>query len=99
MQRVDRRDQRLLGRQPARRVGCRGRLLHGRCAPEDAIVATASQLQDHAIEATGGSALPACPGHPHPLSARVLDGIAQWVCPKDPTHHREPVLTAGQRPE
>jgi hypothetical protein len=57
----------------------------------DAIVTTASQLQDHAIEATGGSALPACPGHPHPLSARVLDDIAQWVCPKDPAHHREPI--------
>ena len=66
---------------------------------EDAIVATASQLQDHAIEATGGSALPACPGHPHPLSARVLDGIAQWVCPKDPTHHTGPVLPGGQRAE
>jgi hypothetical protein len=64
---------------------------------EDAIVATASQLQDHAIEATGGSALPACPVHPHPLSARVLDGVAQWVCPKGPTHHREPILPAGQR--
>jgi hypothetical protein len=59
----------------------------------DAIVATASQLQDHAIEATGGSALPACPGHSHPLSARVLYDMAQWVCPKDPAHHREPIRT------
>lgn len=58
----------------------------------DAIVATASQLQDHAIEATGGTPLPACPGHAHPLSARVLDGAAQWVCPTDPTHHREQIL-------
>jgi hypothetical protein len=64
----------------------------------DAIVATAGQLQDHAIEVTGGAALPACPRHSHPLSARVLDGIAQWVCPKDSSHHREPILP-GQRSE
>lgn len=64
---------------------------------EDAVVATASQLQDHAVEATGGMALPACPNHPHPLAPRVFDRTAQWVCPKGPDHHREPILTAGQR--
>jgi hypothetical protein len=60
---------------------------------ETAVVATAGQLQDHAIEATHGTALPSCPGHSHPLDASVRDGIAQWVCPKDPAHHSEPVLT------
>ncbi|HLU58225.1 MAG TPA: hypothetical protein VKZ81_22430 [Pseudonocardia sp.] len=58
----------------------------------DAVVATASQLQDHAIEATGGTPLPACPGHGHPLTARVLDGDAYWVCPHEPAHHRDRIL-------
>jgi len=28
-----------------------------------------------------GEALPRCPGHPHPMAARVLDEAAWWVCP------------------
>lgn len=62
----------------------------------DAIVATASQVQDHAIEATGGTALPACPGHAHPLAARVIDGAAHRVRPQEPTHHRERILPLGR---
>ncbi|WP_219419599.1 hypothetical protein [Pseudonocardia nigra] len=63
---------------------------------EDAIVATANQIQDHVVEATRGAALPACPGHQHPLSATWLDGRASWVCPKDPAHHSEPILRAPE---
>jgi hypothetical protein len=29
-----------------------------------------------------GEALPPCPGHPHPMDARVLDEAAWWVCPR-----------------
>jgi hypothetical protein len=61
---------------------------------EEAIVATAGQIQDHAIEATHGSALPVCPGHRHPLQATVQDGQARWVCPRDPAYHSEPIVRA-----
>jgi hypothetical protein len=64
---------------------------------EDAVAATANQIQDHAIEATHGTALPVCPGHHHPLQAVVRNGIAQWICPKDPSHHSEPILGTGDR--
>lgn len=57
-----------------------------------AIAAVAGQIQDHVIEAVQGQPLPRCPGHAHPLTPRVLDGVAMWVCPKDVGHHREPVL-------
>jgi hypothetical protein len=61
--------------------------------PEASAVAElASQLQDHVIEETWGEARPPCPGHPHPLSARVVDGVAVWECPRAPEHHREPIL-------
>lgn len=62
-------------------------------APTDqAVVATAEQIQDHAIEATHGAALPPCPGHQHPMSARSVDGVASWTCPLAPEHHVEPIL-------
>jgi hypothetical protein len=64
---------------------------------QDAVVATASQIQDHAIEATHGSALPLCPGHHHPLGAGVRHGVAYWTCPKDPSHHSEPILNPAGR--
>lgn len=54
-------------------------------------VATAEQLQDHAIELLGGAAVPPCPDHPHPLQAQVVDGVPMWVCPLDPGHHRAPL--------
>jgi hypothetical protein len=63
--------------------------------PAHAVVAVASQLQDHVIEATQGNPLPRCPHHAHPLTPRVVDGVAMWVCPKDIDHHREPVLKPG----
>ncbi len=61
--------------------------------PEDqAIVATADQIQDHAIEATHGEAVPPCPSHQHPLAARSFNGVASWLCPLDPQHHHEPIM-------
>ena len=60
----------------------------------DAIAALASQIQDHAIEVSGGQAFPACPGHPHPLSPHVVDRVAVWECPRTPAHHREPIWPA-----
>jgi hypothetical protein len=64
---------------------------------QDAVVATASQIQDHAIEAAHGSALPLCPGHRHPLHAGARHGVAYWTCPKDPSHHNEPILRSVGR--
>ncbi|OLT00093.1 hypothetical protein BJF90_07320 [Pseudonocardia sp. CNS-004] len=81
----------------AGRLGRRGRYFTTGALKADAVAATADQLQDHAIEATGGAALPARPGHAHPLSARVLDGVAHWVCPQDPPHHWEPILPTDAR--
>ncbi|SRR6266487_4824414 len=54
----------------------------------DAIVALASQIQDHAIEMTWGLPVPPCPGHSHPLAPRVFDGVAVWECPEAPDHYR-----------
>lgn len=59
---------------------------------ERAIAATADGIQDQVLEATHGLAVPPCPGHPHPLQALEIDGVASWVCPKDRDHHREPIL-------
>lgn len=59
---------------------------------EQAVAVTAAQIQDHAIEETGGAALPPCLGHHHPMSARAVDGLAGWVCPQDVAHHREPIV-------
>jgi len=48
----------------------------------------ADQVQEWAIEAHWHAGLPAtwpeCPEHPgsHPLTARVYDGRAAWVCPR-----------------
>lgn len=47
---------------------------------QPAIAQLASSLQDEVIE-TVSAAVPVCPGHPHPQSARVEDGRAVWVCP------------------
>jgi hypothetical protein len=58
----------------------------------EALAELASQIQDFAVEATWGEPLPPCPGHPHPLSAHVVDGVAVWECPRDADHHREPIL-------
>ncbi|MGM1059338.1 hypothetical protein, partial [Saccharothrix sp. Mg75] len=61
--------------------------------PDQAVAATAAQIQDHAIEETGGAPLPPCPGHRHPMSARAVDGRAAWFCPQDAAHHREPIVS------
>lgn len=61
---------------------------------KQAEIATAGQLQDHAIELLGGAAVPPCPGHPHPLEPAVVDGEPVWTCPHDPAHHRFPVSGA-----
>ena len=50
----------------------------------DALVAIADLLQNDVnfwLPGAWGEALPACPGHPHPMNALVLDGEAWWVCP------------------
>ncbi|MEU5437965.1 hypothetical protein AB0G73_31975 [Streptomyces sp. NPDC020719] len=50
----------------------------------EALVLLADRLQDWAIELTHGQALPPCPGHPHPMSAAMVDDTAAWVCPTGP---------------
>lgn len=59
---------------------------------ESAVAMTATSIQDHVLEYTRGDLLPPCPGHRHPLQAAVVDGVASWVCPQDPEHHREPIM-------
>lgn len=61
---------------------------------EEAVVATASQIQDNVID---GSALPVCPGHRHPLHLGLLHGVARWTCTRDPARHSEPILRAAAR--
>jgi hypothetical protein len=47
--------------------------------------AVADWLQDYLSEtrAGWGQARPACPGHPHPASAVLVDGTPLWCCPND----------------
>jgi hypothetical protein len=59
---------------------------------DDAVVATAGQIQDHAIEETHGRALPPCPGHQHPMNPGWIDGVASWICPFGTEHHSEPIM-------
>jgi hypothetical protein len=51
------------------------------------VASVADQVQEHVIESlpTAPSNWPACPRHPgtHPLEARVVDGVAAWVCPRE----------------
>lgn len=58
------------------------------------VAAVATHIQDYVLELTHGEPLPPCPGHSHPLDPKVHDGVACWVCPKDPAHHAEPILPA-----
>jgi hypothetical protein len=53
--------------------------------PEDLQVLLAEHLQDELSETSGAwaQARPACPGHGHPASPEVVDGVAVWRCPKD----------------
>jgi hypothetical protein len=62
-----------------------------------AIVALASQIQDHASEVAWGQAMPPCPEHSHPLAARVFEGNAVWECPEAPDHYRTQIYPAEQR--
>jgi len=59
---------------------------------DQAVAATAGQIQDHAIEATHGAALPPCPGHQHPMNASSIDGVASWVCPLGSDYHVEAIF-------
>ena len=50
----------------------------------ETLVAIADVLQNDIsfwLPGGWGEALPPCPGHPHPMDARVLDEVAWWVCP------------------
>lgn len=48
---------------------------------------TVDAIQDHAVEVTDGEPLPPCPGHMHPLVARIVDGVPTWVCMKEGVAH------------
>jgi hypothetical protein len=67
-------------------------------AEAEATSEVASQIQDHAMESATawGRALPPCPGHDHPLTARVVGGVAVWECPASGGgHYREAVMDPG----
>ncbi|WP_344877433.1 hypothetical protein [Allokutzneria multivorans] len=51
----------------------------------ETLAAVADRLQD-AITEEFRVATPRCPGHPHPLSVRVIDAEPMWLCPKDNNH-------------
>lgn len=64
----------------------------------EAVAEFASHLQDWVSESDvgWGRPVPPCPGHQHPLSAAVANGVAVWECPQDPAHHREPILPSSR---
>ncbi|OLL69798.1 hypothetical protein Ae406Ps2_6425 [Pseudonocardia sp. Ae406_Ps2] len=73
-----------------------GPVYFSRSSPEtDAIVATASQLQDAFVEWYTGEPLPPCPGHVHPLSPVDTEDGPSWVCPADSAHHHELISVNG----
>ncbi|MEU5795423.1 hypothetical protein ABZ800_18185 [Streptomyces sp. NPDC047813] len=49
----------------------------------EALVLLAEQLQDSVIESTGGRPSPRCPapGHTHPATPHVSNGLLDWRCP------------------
>lgn len=49
----------------------------------DATREIAGQVQDHAVETTRGASIPPCPGHRHPLTPSLVDGVPKWVCMTD----------------
>ena len=62
-------------------IGLQGR---EEMAWEDYVVDVAEVLQEAVIEGAQhwGAAFPPCPEHPnHPMDAKVIRGIASWVCP------------------
>lgn len=51
-------------------------------APGDAAqLVFVEQLHDVVLEESSGAAVPECPGHSHPQSPRVADGVLTWHCP------------------
>ncbi|GAA3240069.1 hypothetical protein ACFO1B_09030 [Dactylosporangium siamense] len=42
-------------------------------------VSVANAVQDH-LAGYEGMQWPECPGHQHPMAARIVDGSAVWVC-------------------
>ena len=63
----------------------------------DLLVAVADVIQNDVnfwLPGAWGEALPPCPGHPHPMDARVLDEAAWWVCPGS----GDPVRRVGEPP-
>lgn len=54
---------------------------------EHAILQTADQIQQEAVETIPGAALPPCPGHAHPLTPRLIDNVPMWVCMKEGPEH------------
>src|SRR5215217_2098565 len=47
---------------------------------QQAVMQLASSLQDEVIEQVR-VAVPECPGHAHPLTPRLVDDRAVWICP------------------
>ncbi|MER7916911.1 MULTISPECIES: hypothetical protein [unclassified Streptomyces] len=49
----------------------------------EALILLAEQLQDSVIESTGGRPSPRCPapGHTHPATPHVSNGLLDWRCP------------------
>lgn len=59
----------------------------------------ASELQGHLMEfsESPGTAIPPCPGHPHPMRADVVNGRAMWTCPAGHASTDWPILAAPGR--
>jgi hypothetical protein len=60
----------------------------------DAVALLADRMQDEVLENTHGAPVPPCPGpgHGHPLTAEVVEGIACWVCPQGDGIAPQPIL-------
>lgn len=55
--------------------------LTGTAPGDEAQTEFVEQMHDVILELSRGAALPDCPGHPHPQSPQVRDGILTWHCP------------------
>lgn len=72
-------------------VALHTRRLNERSTVDEATVEIADVLQDDILDSSRGLVWPACPEHPHPAEASLVNGRASWVCPRD----GHPVATIG----
>lgn len=69
--------------------------LEGATDEAEAVALLADELQTAVLEVGRGAPAPECPGHGRPPTPQVRDGVASWVCPRDPSRRWAILLEAA----